>query len=119
MARGLDPLTADLVVADAERSENTICLAVSVHLKQRGVKNRCRLKEVPPWMNVIIAPPRMQFYIDMAAEIYGVFLKYLAPEDIYVYSIDEAFLDVTPYLRMSLCTVAHQAPLSRQEYWSG
>lgn len=100
VARGLDPLTADLVVADAERSENTICLAVSVHLKQRGVKNRCRLKEVPPWMNVIIAPPRMQFYIDMAAEIYGVFLKYLAPEDIYVYSIDEAFLDVTPYLRM-------------------
>ncbi|MBR2048034.1 MAG: DNA repair protein [Oscillospiraceae bacterium] len=100
VSRGLDPLEADLVVADAQRSENTICLAVSVHLKKRGVKNRCRLKDIPPNMDVIIAPPRMQHYIDVAAEIYGVFLKYLAPEDIYVYSIDEAFLDVTPYLKM-------------------
>ncbi len=98
--RGLDPMVADLVVADAERSENTICLAVSTHLKKRGVQNRCRLKDIPPHMNCIIAPPQMQRYIDYAAEIYGVFLKYLAPEDIYVYSIDEAFLDVTPYLKM-------------------
>ena len=51
-------------------------------------------------MKYIIAQPRMQLYIDCAAEIYGVFLKYLAPEDIYVYSIDESFLDVTPYLKM-------------------
>lgn len=51
-------------------------------------------------MKYIVAPPRMQLYIDCAAEIYGVFLKYLAPEDIYVYSIDESFLDVTPYLKM-------------------
>ena len=100
VSRGLDPLEADLVVADAQRSENTICLAVSIHLKKRGVKNRCRLKDIPPNMDIIIAPPRMQHYIDVAAEIYGVFLKYLAPEDIYVYSIDEAFLDVTPYLKM-------------------
>lgn len=98
--RGLDPMKADLVVADAERSENTICLAVSSHLKKRGVQNRCRLKDIPPHINCIIAPPQMQLYIDYAAEIYGVFLKYLAPEDIYVYSIDEAFLDVTPYLKM-------------------
>ena len=100
VARGLDPMTTDLVVADPERSENTICLAVSTHLKKRGVKNRCRIKEIPPNMKYIIAPPRMQLYIDCAAEIYGVFLKYLAPEDIYVYSIDESFLDVTPYLKM-------------------
>lgn len=100
VARDLDPMTTDLVVADAERSENTICLAVSAHLKKRGVQNRCRLKDIPPHIKCIVAPPRMQLYIDCAAEIYGVFLKYLAPEDIYVYSIDEAFLDVTPYLKM-------------------
>ena len=100
VARGLDPTVADLVVADPERSENTICLAVSIHLKSRGVKNRCRVKDIPPHIKYITAPPRMQLYIDCAAAIYGVFLKYLAPEDIYVYSIDESFLDVTPYLKM-------------------
>lgn len=100
VARGLDPMEADLVVADPDRSRNTICLAVSTHLKKRGVKNRCRMRDIPPRMQVIVAPPRMQLYIDYAAEIYGVFLKYLAPEDIYVYSIDEAFLDVTPYLKL-------------------
>lgn len=98
--RGLDPMKADLVVADPERSENTICLAVSSHLKTRGVKNRCRIKDIPSHMKVIVAPPRMQLYINYAAAIYGVFLKYLAPEDIYVYSIDESFLDVTPYMKM-------------------
>lgn len=100
VARGLDPMTADLVVADPERSRNTICLAVSAHLKKLGVMNRCRIKEIPSHMKYIVAPPRMQLYIDCAAEIYGVFLKYLAPEDIYVYSIDESFLNVTPYLKM-------------------
>lgn len=100
VARGLDPLQADLVVADSERSQNTICLAVSSHLKKRGVKNRCRIKDIPAHMKYIVAPPRMQLYVDCAAAIYGVFLKYLAPEDIYVYSIDEAFLDVTSYLKM-------------------
>lgn len=100
VARGLDPMTANLVVADPDRSQNTICLAVSPNLKKLGVKNRCRIREVPSHIPHIVAPPRMQRYIDCAAEIYGVFLKYLAPEDIYVYSIDEAFLDVTPYLKM-------------------
>jgi len=100
VARGLDPMKADLVVADPERSENTICLAVSVHAKKRGIQNRCRIKDIPTGMNVIVAKPRMQLYIDCSAAIYGVFLKYLAPEDIYVYSIDEAFLDVTPYLTL-------------------
>ena len=74
VSRGLDPMKADLVVADPERSENTLCLAVSVHLKKRGVKNRCRIKEIPQNMKYIVAPPRMQLYIDYAAEIYGVFL---------------------------------------------
>lgn len=93
-------MTAMLVVADAERSKNTICLAVSVAAKKKGIKNRCRLGDVPTNMGIIIAPPRMQLYIDYAAEIYGVFLKYFAPEDIYVYSIDESFIDVTPYLSL-------------------
>ena len=79
VARGLDPMTTDLVVADPERSENTICLAVSAHMKKRGVQNRCRIKDIPSNMKYIIAQPRMQLYIDCAAEIYGVFLKYLAP----------------------------------------
>lgn len=81
-------------------TEDKICLAVSAHLKQRGVANRCRLRDIPPHIQCIVARPRRQLYIDCAAAIYKVFLKYLAPEDIYVYSIDEAFLDVTPYLKM-------------------
>ena len=85
--RQLDPMTALPVVADAERSKNTICLAVSVGCKKKGIKNRCRLGDIPPNMNVIVAPPRMQLYIDCAAEIHGIFLKYFAPEDIYTYSI--------------------------------
>jgi DNA polymerase V len=97
--RGLDPMTTDLVVADPERSAGTICLAVSPSLKAKGVKNRCRVFEIPQGLSYIMAPPRMQKYIDYAADIYRIYLRYLAPEDIYVYSIDEAFLDVTPYLR--------------------
>ena len=100
VARGLDPMTTDLVVADPERSENTICLAVSPSLKSQGISNRCRIKEIPKYLKYIIAPPRMQLYIDCAAEIYGIFLKYVAPQDIHVYSIDESFLDVTPYLKL-------------------
>ena len=100
VARGLDPMKTNLVVADPERSENTICLAVSPAMKALGVKNRCRIKEIPPWIEHIVAPPRMQRYIDCAADIHGVFLKYIAPEDIFTYSIDESFLDVTPYLKM-------------------
>ena len=100
VARGLDPMITNLVVADPTRSENTICLAVSPSMKALGVKNRCRIKDIPGHIQLIVAQPRMQLYIDCAAEIYGVFLKYIAPEDIHVYSIDESFLDVTPYLTM-------------------
>lgn len=98
--RGWDPLTARLVVADPERSEKTICLAVSPALKQMGVPNRCRVFLIPKEIPYKMAPPRMQLYIDYAAEIYGVYLKYIAKEDIQVYSIDEAFLDVTDYLHL-------------------
>ena len=97
--RGLDPMTARLVVADPDRSEKTICLAVSPAMKALGVKNRCRVFQIPKTIDYIMAPPRMQKYIDYAAEIYGVYLRYISPDDIHVYSIDEAFLDVTPYLQ--------------------
>lgn len=96
--RGLDPMTTDLVVADPERGDKTICLAVSPSLKKKGVKNRCRVFEIPPSIPYIKATPRMQKYIDYAAAIYGIYLRYFSPDDIYVYSIDEAFMDVTSYL---------------------
>jgi len=98
VSRGLDPMIANLVVADPERSEKTICLAVSSSLKKLGIPGRCRLFEIPKHIPFLIAPPRMQHYIDCAAEIYSIYLKYISKEDIHVYSIDEAFLDVTAYL---------------------
>ena len=96
--RNLDPLTTNLVVADPTRSEKTICLAVSPSMKALGVRNRCRLFEIPENIPYIIAPPQMQRYIDYSAAIYRIYLKYISREDIHVYSIDEAFLDVTDYL---------------------
>ncbi|MCH5199083.1 MAG: Y-family DNA polymerase [Oscillospiraceae bacterium] len=98
--RGLDPMKAKLVVADPERKNGTICLAVSPALKSMGVKNRCRVFEIPKNIEYIKAPPRMQLYIDYSAEIYGIYLSFFSPEDIHVYSIDEAFIDVTNYLKL-------------------
>ena len=98
--RGLDPMTTKLVVADPERAQATICLAVSPAMKALGVSNRCRVFQIPKNIDYIMATPRMQLYIDYAAEIYGVYLKYVAKEDIHVYSIDEVFMDVTDYLEM-------------------
>ena len=100
VARGLDPLKTNLVVADPTRSENTICLAITPAMKALGVKNRCRIRDIPGNIKYIVAPPRMQLYIDCAAEIHGVFLKHFAPQDIYTYSIDESFIDATPYLQL-------------------
>ena len=98
--RGLDPMTTKLVVADIERTEKTICLAVSPEMKKLGVKNRCRLFEIPRNIDFIIAKPQMQKYIDYAGEIYSIYLNYLSKDDIHVYSIDECFLDVTSYLKI-------------------
>lgn len=131
--RGLDPLLTNLVVADPNRTEKTICLAVSPSLKQYGIPGRARLFEVVekvkqinvarlqqipdrkfrgasyddptlkahPEMalSYIVAPPQMALYMKISAEIYNVYLKYVAPEDIVVYSIDEVFMDVTDYLK--------------------
>ncbi|HIU87893.1 MAG TPA: DNA methylase [Candidatus Avilachnospira avistercoris] len=131
--RGLDPFKANLVVADAERTEKTICLAVSPALKAFGVPGRPRLFEVieqvrklnadramrlcgrlfsgrsydreellsdpEKAVDFITAPPQMGLYIEKSTQIYEIYLKYIAPEDIYVYSVDEVFIDATPYLR--------------------
>ncbi len=98
--RGLDPMTARLVVADPDRTEKTICLAVSPALKALGIHNRCRVFEIPDGVEYIMAQPRMQKYIDYSADIYGIYLRYFSKDDIHVYSVDEAFIDVTNYLAM-------------------
>jgi len=99
--RGLDPLTTNLVVADESRTDKTICLAVSPSLKVYGIGGRARLFEVKQkarGIDFIIAPPRMAHYIEVSTKVYQTYLKYIAPEDIHVYSIDEVFMDVTAYL---------------------
>lgn len=98
--RGLDPFKTNLVVADAARGRGAICLAITPAMKTKGVKNRCRLFEIPEKMEYIIAKPRMRYYMDYSAHIYSVYLKYISKDDIYVYSIDECFFDVTSYLDM-------------------
>lgn len=131
--RQLDPMNTNLVVADASRTEKTICLAVSPSLKTFGISGRARLfevvqrvkevnlqrktkapghqfisesyfadelKEHPEFaLSYIIAPPRMAYYMEYSTKIYEIYLKYIAPEDIHVYSIDEVFMDVTSYLK--------------------
>ncbi len=123
--RGLDPLDTCLVVADASRTEKTICLAVSPALKTFGTGGRPRLFEVVQkvreanrqrghWgksyskrvldanpglaVDYLVAPPRMAYYIEYSTRIYNVYMRYVAPEDIHVYSIDEVIMDVTSYL---------------------
>lgn len=115
--RGLNPYETPLVVADAERTEATICLAVSPKLKSMGVKNRCRLYEIPRNMEYIIARPQMKKYIEYAAEIYGIYLKYMDSSDIYVYSIDECFIDATDYLKIYNLTPVAFAKKLMNEIW--
>lgn len=98
--RGLDPMTTNLVVADPERSNTTICLAVTPALKKLGVRNRCRVFEIPESIDYIMARPHMRDYMEVSANIYSVYLRYIAPEDMHVYSIDECFIDATPYLSL-------------------
>ena len=108
--RGLDPLSTNLVVADESRTEKTICLAVSPSLKAYGIGGRARLFEVyqkARGVEFIIAPPRMAHYIEVSTKVYQTYLKYIAPEDIHVYSIDEVFMDVTAYLNSYKMT-AHE-----------
>ena len=141
--RGLDPLKTNLVVADASRTEKTICLAVSPSLKAWNISGRARLFEVvqrvkeinavrqaenggKPFsgesydddelradpsrkLSYIAAPPRMALYMEFSNKIYDIYLRFVAPEDIHVYSIDEVFMDVTDYLKTYGCTARELA----------
>lgn len=98
--RGLDPLTARLIVADPERGGGTICLAVSPALKKLGVSARPRVYEIPAHLEYIMAPPRMALYMEKSAEIVGIYYEYVSPDDVHVYSIDECFIDLTPYNKL-------------------
>ena len=97
--RGLDPFSTNLVVTDPSRGKGAICLAITPKMKEQGIKNRCRVFEIPSNIKYIVAIPRMKKYIEYSANVYEIYLKYVAKEDMHVYSIDEVFLDVTSYLK--------------------
>ena len=96
--RNLDPFSTNLVVADVERSKNSICLAITPRMKMLGIKNRCRICDIPPNVKYIAAKPRMSLYMKYCGDIYAIYLKYFSKDDIHVYSIDEVFIDITGYL---------------------
>ena len=96
--RHLDPWTTPLVVADKDRGTNTIVLSVSPYLKKHGVPSRCRIKELPKKFKYVYAVPRMERYLEKSADVISVLYHFVAEEDVHVYSIDEAFIDLTTYL---------------------
>ena len=98
--RGLDPFTYPLVVANKKQGKGAITLAITPYLKQKGLKSRGRLYEIPQNIKYFIAPPRMSLYIKKSKEVISIYLDYVAYEDMHVYSIDEVFLDVTDYLKL-------------------
>lgn len=97
--RGLDPFKTNLAVTDISRGNGAITLAITPAMKALGVKNRCRVFEIPKNIDYIAAKPRMKLYMKYSADIYSVYLRYISDEDIHIYSIDEVFIDFTPYLR--------------------
>ena len=98
--RGLDPLKVNLVVADPSRGNGAICLAITPNMKKLGIQNRCRIFEIPSNVRYITALPRMKKYMEVSSQIYGIYLKYVSPEDIHPYSVDECFIDVSQYLNL-------------------
>jgi len=98
--RNYNPFETNLVVADLTRGDNALCLAITPKLKAQGIRNRCRLSEIPKSIRYEVAPPRMALYIKYAADIYSLYLDYFDAQDIHVYSIDEAFIDATGYLKL-------------------
>jgi len=96
--RGLDPWTTPLVVGDRTRSVNTIILSVTPYLKSKGIPSRVRMKDLPKGFNYIFATPRMERYIEKSCEVINTFLEFVSEEDMHVYSIDEAFIDLTSYV---------------------
>ena len=97
--RGLDPWKEPLVVADKDRGTNTIVLSVSPFLKKQGIPSRCRIKELPKKYKYIYAVPRMERYLEKSAEVIDVLYHFISEEDVHIYSIDEAFVDLTTYLK--------------------
>lgn len=107
--RNISPFETNLVVADESRGKGAITLAISPKLKSLGVKNRCRLFEIPKDIDYIIAKPRMSLYIKYCADIFEIYLDYFSQDDIHQYSIDEAFIDVTDYLSIYKLTAKQLA----------
>lgn len=122
--RGLDPLTTNLVVADPTRTDKTICLAVSPALRQKyGLPGRARLYQVNAkarefGFDFIIAPPRMSYYLEYSQKIYRTYLDFVAPEDIFAYSIDEVFCDISSYLKLRHFTPAQFVAMMVQEVYN-
>ena len=98
--RGLDPFEVPLVVANPNQGNGAITLAVTPYLKNFGVKSRGRLYEIKPNIKYFIAKPRMNLYIKKSKEVISIYLDFVSDEDLYIYSIDECFLDVTNYLKL-------------------
>ena len=113
--RGLNPFETNLVVADVTRGPNALCLAISPKMKAQGIKNRCRLNDIPKSIKYEIAPPRMQLYIEYAADIYSIYLDYMDPQDIHVYSIDESLIDATEYLGLYKMSAEEYAQMLMNE----
>lgn len=97
---GLDPFTTPLVVANPLQGNGAMTLAITPCLKAKGVKSRTRLYEIPENIEYQIAKPRMGLYIEFSQKVVDVYLDYVSSEDLYIYSIDECFLDVTDYLKL-------------------
>ena len=116
--RKLDPFAVNLVVAAPSRGKGALCLAVSPKMKEQGVHNRCRIFEIPDNISYITAMPRMNLYMQYSADIYGIYLKYISREDIHVYSIDEAFLDVSEYLQMYSVSAKELARMILQDIYT-
>lgn len=98
--RGLDPFTTPLVVADKSRGGGSIVLAITPYLKSLGIDSRCRIRDIPKDIDVIIATPRMKKYLETSMDIVNTYLDYVSAEDIFVYSVDEVFIDLTSYLNL-------------------
>lgn len=98
--RNLDQFTTPLIVADPSRKGGAITLAVTPYMKTLGVPSRGRVFEIPKNIKYITAPPRMSLYVKKSKEVINCFLDFVSKEDMHVYSIDEAFLDVTDYLKL-------------------
>ncbi|MCQ2792986.1 MAG: damage repair protein [Bacilli bacterium] len=102
--RNVNPFTTPLVVCDTTRGEGTIVLSVSPYLKEMGVPSRCRKRELPKMDNMIFATPQMEKYVKKSAEVVSIVLSFVGEDDIHVYSIDELFVNLGPYLKMYNCT---------------